>query len=514
MDCSICCEKFNKSNHFEINCNYCDLSACRVCVQQYLLGKIDEPSCMKCNNEWNREFLDTKLTKKFINTDLKHHRETILFEQEKCRLPAAQLWVAHENTRNELIRELQGIRIIIREKEWEVNQVNRMLDLNNFDGSRVRRQFTRKCPFGMCKGFLSSQWKCDICHNWTCPECNEVKGLERHGPHTCNPDDVETIKLLKKETKPCPSCGISIFKISGCSQMWCTECHTAFDWNTNRIIEGRIHNPHFFEARRRAGLRTRELGDVPCGGLPTKEEIAEAMGIHRHRYGWNMQWPIPLIDFVCEIDGKAAPQRIDYHKQRVMYIKGDMSEQALKKYIQSHERMFQRDREQYDVIMMVGVTLTDILRQIVTKDIDGSGASHSLREIIRYAQESLTIIARRYNLSTMYFYYNTGNREFIQNGPSGVHMGANFLDAYMPGGYSVPCERIQRHRKSIVSHTVMYNGTNPETIDRIQKNSLEYVTSAELLRFNMGRIHSITHRPGRILFHHYGREDNCVYSLI
>ena len=509
MDCSICCEKFNKSNHFEVQCNYCDLSACRVCVQQYLLGKIDEPSCMKCNNEWNREFLDEKLTKKFINTDLKRHRETLLFERERCRLPEAQLWVAHENTRNELLQELRSLRQLAREKDWEVNQVNNMLSINNFDGSQVRRQFTRKCPFEGCKGFLSTQWKCDICSNWTCPECNEVKGQERHGAHTCNPDDVETAKLLKKETKPCPSCGISIFKISGCSQMWCTECNTAFDWNTNRIIKGRIHNPHFYEARRRAGLRGRELGDIPCGGLPSKEELAESIGVAIHRYGWTTLWPIPLVEFVCEIDGKAAPQRKDYHKQRVEYIKGDMSESALKKYIQSHERLFQRDREQYDVIMMVGVTLTDILRQIVTKNIGVKESAHSMREIIKYAQESLTTISRRYNLSTMYFYYR--NHSFIQTGLPGMHGDINFLGDCMPLNYPIPWVRVNRHCKSR-STTVLYDGTNPETIEKIQKSNLEYVTTAELRRYNMGRIHSITQRNNRVLFYNHGR-DIDVWSL-
>ena len=37
MDCSVCCEKLNKSNHKNIICNYCEFSACKTCIQKYLI---------------------------------------------------------------------------------------------------------------------------------------------------------------------------------------------------------------------------------------------------------------------------------------------------------------------------------------------------------------------------------------------------------------------------------------------------------------------------------------------
>ena len=62
------------------------------------------------------------------------------------------------------------------------------------------------------------------------------------------------MEFLNKDTKPCPHCGTMIFKISGCSQIFCVDCHTAWDWNTSKIITGVIHNPHYYEFLNRLRL--------------------------------------------------------------------------------------------------------------------------------------------------------------------------------------------------------------------------------------------------------------------
>lgn len=62
--------------------------------------------------------------------------------------------------------------------------------------------------------------------------------------HVCNEEDIKSFKSILKVTKPCPKCGVRIQKSEGCSQMFCTHCHTGFDWVTGNIITANFHNPH------------------------------------------------------------------------------------------------------------------------------------------------------------------------------------------------------------------------------------------------------------------------------
>jgi hypothetical protein len=107
-------------------------------------------------------------------------------------------------------------------------------------------KLVRKCPSTGCKGFLNTKWHCELCTKNICKDCNE----EEVPGHECNPETVETVKLIRSDTKGCPTCGTLIYRSAGCPQMWCVECHTTFDWNTGEIETGVIHNPHYYEFQR------------------------------------------------------------------------------------------------------------------------------------------------------------------------------------------------------------------------------------------------------------------------
>jgi len=118
------------------------------------------------------------------------------------------------------------------------------------------------CPLESCEGVLDEKWYCVLCGKTTCSMCLENKDDENH---MCNKDTVESVKLMKTDTKACPKCKASIFKIDGCDQMWCTRCHTAFSWTTGKV-EKRIHNPHYYEwlrSRSVNGEIPRTDGDIP-----------------------------------------------------------------------------------------------------------------------------------------------------------------------------------------------------------------------------------------------------------
>jgi hypothetical protein len=156
-------------------------------------------------------------------------------------------------------------------------QVNRMyrIYMTGEGGDQAppeRREFLMHCPAPECRGFISSSYVCGTCTLKTCSDCLELVGEA----HTCKPESIESAKAIKKETRSCPKCAARIFKIDGCDQMWCTVdgCNTAFSWNTGHIVSGRVHNPHYYEWLRRnggtGGQPEREVGDIPCGGLPNQ----------------------------------------------------------------------------------------------------------------------------------------------------------------------------------------------------------------------------------------------------
>jgi hypothetical protein len=219
-NCIICDEKHNKSTHKIIKCQYCNFCCCKKCCQTYILNQ-PIVRCMnnECAKEWTRQYIRSVLPLSFINKELKEHKEQILFDQERALMPATQPLIERRikiDSLKQVERELNGDIGKIRLKISENARLLNILLYGRDTGEERTAVFVRACPSEDCRGFLSTQWKCGICQKWTCPHCHILKGDDRDCEHTCNPDDVATAELLNKDTKPCPKCGIGIFKIDGC----------------------------------------------------------------------------------------------------------------------------------------------------------------------------------------------------------------------------------------------------------------------------------------------------------
>lgn len=223
-----------------------------------------------------------------MNGEYKSHREQVLYNTAKAQLPDTQHMVENHRTAATVRREIARIerdedaaKARLRElriRRWNLTHRVQRIEQSRYQsdglGNRIeesdpRRRFIRACPVDGCRGFLSQQLKCGLCETYACGDCMGVIGTQRDDDHVCDPNDVETAKLIRKESKPCPKCGINISKIDGCDQMWCVQCHTAFSWMSGAIVRGTIHNPHYFEMLRNQspdGEIPRQPGDIP--GIP------------------------------------------------------------------------------------------------------------------------------------------------------------------------------------------------------------------------------------------------------
>jgi hypothetical protein len=221
-----------------------------------------------CKKLWSRKFIVENFTTKFISKTYKKHLEKVFFDKEKALLPATQpaverliLKLECKTKIDEIQEQIKNLTLMKRNLTNEyflIQNGHYETDLEKTE----RKQFIRKCGNENCRGFLSSQWKCGICTFYTCTTCHVF--IENKDTHACKKEDVETAALLNKDTKSCPKCQTLIFKIDGCDQMWCTQCHTAFSWKTS-CIETVVHNPHYYEyLRKTQGNVPRNIHDNPC----------------------------------------------------------------------------------------------------------------------------------------------------------------------------------------------------------------------------------------------------------
>lgn len=365
--CNICCEVSRKF----VCCKFCNESACQNCVKHYLEDSALDPHCMYCKKMWTKDYLYNILPKTYINTALKRVREDVLLDREKAMMPATQQSVEqflHQRKQQKIVNDLYAQRKELHQQLRMINENlniayrNMQIRIPNAENEIVKCD--RKCPKEGCKGFLNSKtFICGICESQVCKHCNEF--LTEGEEHTCNPDHVATVALINKDSKPCPSCGTLIFKISGCDQMYCTGCHTAFSWRRGVIEKGAIHNPHFYEWRQQNGMIERNHHDIECGGLPNRYYLQ----LFDRDYSNNVGSSLMLIyRFVVHVE------HVEYYRYetdnennedlRIQYMINELDEEQFKKLIQKREKNRYKKREYYLIFRMLHDTLADYLRQI------------------------------------------------------------------------------------------------------------------------------------------------------
>jgi hypothetical protein len=328
--CSICIETFNNAARKKVVCDNCSMEICTKCIKKFLAENVQNPNCMNCKELYSKEFMDRHFGYTYRQSVLKNVRLNVLVAREKLIMPdlmhradAYKQWRVHEDERTKLRKKIHFLEISLDEIITTRSKLDGMLEKNidnidtvsnqlsdefmksiteaiintnkaksdieheldelemvynnnwkeitrlsniYYNGETQKTDTIMNCFQPECKGFLDNDYVCGLCHMKACKHCHE----EMINEHVCKQENIDSVKAIRDETKPCPTCKTRVFKIEGCDQMFCVKCHTGFSWETGMIERGRIHNPHYFEwLRSKRQQMPREMGDVPCGGLPS-----------------------------------------------------------------------------------------------------------------------------------------------------------------------------------------------------------------------------------------------------
>ena len=387
-ECDVCCLYSDKF----ISCLYCQASACEKCHQTFILDQFQD-KCMFCAKTWNFEFMQKNFREGWLDKTYKDKKKVILFEREKAMLPATQeeMKIDEEKEKKDmkikhLMKKLSFYRDSFKkvEKDKKMKSEHKMEELDAIIRASEKIQekirvlqdeksvlevmdpvapkATHPCSKNECRGFLiteEKEYKCGICSTPHCKKCR----CEKEEEHKCDPNTLETIKMMDKETKPCPKCSIPIYKISGCDQMYCTGCHTAFSWRTGRVETGHIHNPHYWEYLREQGRDVEELNRLH-GQAPNPQAnqnacltINDVMAVA----GGPSFEVTRILTNIREYELPKLTAQVNNKDVRVRYLTNEIDEKNFKMVLYKREKKHNFNTDLSQILNMVYDASQDVL---------------------------------------------------------------------------------------------------------------------------------------------------------
>ena len=298
-------------------------------------------------------------------------------------------YVTHVKDISFLNTKMQNITIKLNEfKSLErfkvIDEIRKVLKLKKNNG--LPKIFDFVCPEQDCLGKLyktDDGYKCNICNSLFCLHC---LGKINNGVHACDIQEVNTLIDIIRNTVPCPKCSTRIYRISGCDDMFCTNCHTGFSYRTGKIKHGNFHNPHRQEfIRNHPELQEHELDcDYTLSNAIRNEGKYNKM-IHYYNR---------ITNFVkCE-KRKLKKCILEKYYNLVKYaIKNDyfeakkITEEGFKKFLNSNAKTEFRIKMILNVCEIVKDTYHTYLTYI-----DQYIISHNITEADKIYDEFLTII--------------------------------------------------------------------------------------------------------------------------
>jgi hypothetical protein len=229
-------------------------------------------------------------------------------------------------------------------------------------------------------------------------KCHHAIDAADHAVHQCNDDDVKATELITQTTKPCPTCATPTSRISGCPQMWCTMCHTAWTWTTGDVdTSGVVHNPHYYEWT--TAHPAQQPGPQPdqCGGWQgifakfqqwkTKQHVVRIL-TKFHRRALHLRAGAL----------RALAPRNDNTDIRLKYLAGELSECQFKVRVQKREKKHSCNVALRHIVEFVVETTQDIFTAMAAADqAEAAHVAHAqLVNMEHYATQQLRVVSKRF----------------------------------------------------------------------------------------------------------------------
>jgi len=405
MECNICTEQYNLTTRKKIVCN-CDFECCLKCIKTYHNENKKEPNCMNCNKLWTYEFIKNKLGESFIKNVYKQIKKEDLYKTELVLIPETQKRIEMLDKVKILNDEINELKRLIALKEVQKQHIYQ----EYFDEKRKEHKIIEniKCQTEKCVGFLNEDGFCSCCLETTCKKCLEKK----QDNHECDKNIIESLKIIRKDSKKCPKCNIMIYKIDGCDQIFCTQCKILFDWKTLQIDTGIGHNPHYLEYMRENNLLERDQNEIRCGreldiylltGMYRKNKINEAF----YRIAYN-------VIHLEQVDLRKYRNNVfdNNLKYREKLIRKKITIEEFKDKIYNNYQLQLKNQEIYNILSTFIRCFTELIYNL--RDTD----TITLQETIEQIQKLRRYINTEFEKFSTVFkikgYYINGEFKFVR----------------------------------------------------------------------------------------------------
>ncbi len=310
----------------------------------------------------------------YMNKEYRQIRREMIFEREKAFMISTQRAIEMKELKKQ-IRQMLRERKESTDRKERRDLTMRIWDseekLNDLKDDIIR--YDMNCVNSECSGKVSSSEDtaiCGLCNTEQCTKCKtEIEGSNEH---SCDPNILATLKMISATSKQCPGCDALITKIEGCSQMFCTQCYTLFNFNTLRVEHGFRHNPHYLDwiaANPDKGELVNQAGpDVPFAELydvnkwhimrniktfeddmkraivseTANETItADVKKQISSQIGYVAEWVSMRFDSITNVPGYVCHDEMTNLPLRIRFLKNEIDEDKFKQY--SERRVFKSE---------------------------------------------------------------------------------------------------------------------------------------------------------------------------